>query len=262
MALYVHESGPKNAPTVLFIHGGGTRGWSWGPQLLAMADSFHCLIPDLPGHGRSFAEGPFSIEDCGRRMADLIKSRAHGGRAHVVGLSLGAQIVVALLGRNPQAVDRAIISAALVKPMPAAWLIHLMVRLWLPFKNNKSLIKWTMNKAGIPDIYLAEMHRDMLEMPPQVLRRVIEENQRFRLPPTLSDAQTPVLVLAGEKEMAAMHASCRELVAALPNAEGRLAPGAHHPWNLEKPELFNKTIMAWLNGYPLPEELLPLDSSR
>lgn len=29
MALYVSESGPKDAPSIVFVHGGGMSGWMW-----------------------------------------------------------------------------------------------------------------------------------------------------------------------------------------------------------------------------------------
>ncbi len=60
MALYVNESGPASAPTVVFLHGGGGAGWMWQPQLEAFAD-YHCLVPDLPEHGRSAEVKPFTI---------------------------------------------------------------------------------------------------------------------------------------------------------------------------------------------------------
>src|SRR5215831_3293037 len=110
----VRECGPGNAPTICFLHGGGVSGWMWRPQVEALQDAYHCLIPDLPEHGLSAALQPFTIVDAARRISELIRERGHGGRAHVIGLSEGAQITVQLLGLSPELVDHAIISSALI----------------------------------------------------------------------------------------------------------------------------------------------------
>jgi pimeloyl-ACP methyl ester carboxylesterase len=60
MALYIQESGPATAPTVVFLHGGGGAGWMWQPQIEQLGD-YHCLVPDLPEQGQSVNEKPFTI---------------------------------------------------------------------------------------------------------------------------------------------------------------------------------------------------------
>src|SRR5258708_7572840 len=91
MPLHLAEFGPAQAPSILFLHGGGVGGWSWRPQIEAFQADYHLLVPDLPEHGQSLDVAPFSMNDAAARMAELIHRRAHGGHAHVVGLSLGAQ---------------------------------------------------------------------------------------------------------------------------------------------------------------------------
>src|SRR5579864_2612613 len=74
--LSVHEYGPTSAPTICFLHGGGVSGWMWNPQVEALQNTYHCLVPDLPEHGQSAATKPFSIVDAARRIAELIRERA------------------------------------------------------------------------------------------------------------------------------------------------------------------------------------------
>ncbi len=59
--------------------------------------------------------------------------------------------------------------------------------------------------------------------------------------------------------------SGRDLVNTLPNATGRMVDlgksatlGKEHMWSLNAPELFNRTVRAWLTGQALPAELRPL----
>ena len=145
MSLYVRESGPANAPTVVFLHGGGVSGWMWRPQVERLAD-YHCLVPDLPEHGRSSHVKPLTMPGCAEALISLIRERAHGGRAHVVGLSLGAQILVYLLATTPEVIDRAVVSSALVRrflapdssaPRPGS--LHAFPQLGLPRPGRHAL---------------------------------------------------------------------------------------------------------------------------
>src|SRR5215469_3801079 len=95
--LSVSESGHATSPSICFLHGGGVSGWMWRPQVEALKESYHCLVPDLPEHGRSAGVRPFTIADTALRIARIIRERGHGGHAHVIGLSEGAQVTVQLL---------------------------------------------------------------------------------------------------------------------------------------------------------------------
>jgi pimeloyl-ACP methyl ester carboxylesterase len=90
----------------------------WQPQVEALQADYHLLVPDLPEHGRSAAVKPFTITGSVELVAELIRTQAHGGKAHIVGLSEGAQIGVALLAAAPELVDHAMLSSALVREMP------------------------------------------------------------------------------------------------------------------------------------------------
>ena len=45
--LFVRESGPVGAPSIVFLHGGRLSGWSWEP-VVERIQGYHCLVPDLP----------------------------------------------------------------------------------------------------------------------------------------------------------------------------------------------------------------------
>jgi pimeloyl-ACP methyl ester carboxylesterase len=268
MALYVQESGPTNAPTVVFLHGGGVAGWIWQPQIDQLID-FHCLVPDLPEQGQSVDEKPFTIQDSAARIAELIKLRAHNGRAHVVGLSQGAQIIVALLKIASERVDHAIVSSALVRPIPGGGLltpglVALSYR-WSvpPFKNSEWWIRLNMKyAAGVPEKYYPQFRQNFREMTESGFTNVMIENQRFRLPQGLDHVKTPTLITVGKHEYAAMRQSARDLAAAIPEAQAyevvhpqKMSLAEEHNWNLTAPELFTQTVRAWITGQQLPAGL-------
>lgn len=258
MTLYTRESGPPGAPTIIFLHGGGISGWMWGPQVEQLAD-YHCLVPDLPEHGQSAGEKPFKIPDSAARVIDLIRTRAHGGRAHVVGLSLGAQTAAHLLATAPEVVDHALLSGTLTRSFPGMSLLYpsvnWMYKLYAPFQNVDWLIRANMQSSGIPARYFPEVRDDTRRLTADALAHVLEENLGFRLPPGLDRAAAPVLVTAGQNELGVMRRSVRDLVKALPNARGYLAPRLGHTWNLQSPDLFTRTLKAWITDQRLPKEL-------
>src|SRR5215218_10554146 len=47
------EAGAAGGPTIVFLHASGTTGAMWDDEMARLADRFHCLAPDLPGHGDS-----------------------------------------------------------------------------------------------------------------------------------------------------------------------------------------------------------------
>jgi pimeloyl-ACP methyl ester carboxylesterase len=256
--MYVRESGPADAPTIVFLHGGGIGGWMWGPVVERLSD-YHCLVPDLPEHGRSLEEKPFTFERAAAAVADLIRTQAHNRFAAVVGLSLGAQTAAQLLATAPGLVERAIISGTLARPAPGASLLSGMMRLYGPFKNMSALIRANMRNYDVPDAFYEPFAEDTRLLTGEAFAHIISANLSFKPPAALSAAACPVLVLVGAKEPGMMKASARDLVNLIPGAAGRMVAGVGHNWLLAAPDLCSQVIRAWITGGPLPAELVSLD---
>lgn len=255
MSLFFKEFGSGNAPTIVLLHGGGGAGWMWQPQIEQLTD-YHLLVPDLPEHGQSRALQPFTFADAATQVADLIKARAHGGRAHVVGLSLGAQPIVQLLSQSPDVIDHAVISGALVRPIPGIGLTRLMTQLYWPFKDAAWLIRANMKSLGIPEQYFAEFAADTKALTLDSFVRVTTANALFRIPPNLDRASVPTLFLVGQRELKLMHDSLRDLLKAMPSAQGRVVANAIHNWSMQWPELFTQTVRAWITDRELPQAVV------
>jgi pimeloyl-ACP methyl ester carboxylesterase len=244
----------------------------WQPQVEALKDTYHILAPDLPEHGQSLEVKPFTMQGAAEQVSGLIKTSAHGGRAYVVGLSLGAQVTVALLAAAPEVVTSALVSSALLRPAPGAWMYTPGVLRWAhktsvaPFRNAD----WWINlnskyAAGIPAAYYPQAKADFQRLSEDAWTHVMTENLKFRLPAGLEKVNVPTQVVAGKGEYGAMKQSARDLAAALPNARGylvthrqKLSLAQQHNWNLNAPDLFTRTVRAWIEDKPLPDELKPL----
>lgn len=121
MSIHVKEYGDKSASLMVFIHGGGVSGWMREKQI-SHFQSFHCVVPDLPGHGENNDSIAFSISGSAEQIIKLIETRAKGKKVIVIGFSIGAQILIQILSVRPHLIDFAMINSALVKPMPFAGL--------------------------------------------------------------------------------------------------------------------------------------------
>lgn len=272
--LYFESVGPQNAPTLLFLHGGGIGGWMWRHQVEYFKENYHCLIPDLPEQGKSAAVAPFSIETAADQIAQLIQTQAHGGKAHVVGLSEGAQILVALLSRHPELVEHALISSAMLHPLPGQAMytpgFFKTTYRWFmaPFKNNDWWIRLNMrSSAGVGEEFFADFKQSFQETTESGFTHLMVSSTQFRMPAGLEKANLPVLVVVGKLEYKQMQQSARDLMAVFPNVRGvmvSLGRGSslakEHNWAMTAPLLFNVTLQALIEYQMLPSELLPLQA--
>jgi pimeloyl-ACP methyl ester carboxylesterase len=226
----------------------------WDKQTAALAD-FHCLNVDLPGHGKSNHIPWISRADTADQIAAIIQARATNGRAHIVGLSLGGHIALALLERHANVVDHAIISGVTDAPMPnrallnpQIWLMSfLLKRRWFVSMQARSL-------PLSPDMQTA-FTENLLAMSLHAYRRIWEEVVDYSTPPSLSRVSNPTLITAGGSETKIITQTVETIPKLMPNAQGCLAPGRGHGWNVEAPDLFNAMVRAWITDRPLPAGL-------
>jgi pimeloyl-ACP methyl ester carboxylesterase len=255
MTLAFSESGPPSAPTIVFLPGAGAGGWMWRQPVAQLEQDYHCLRPDLPGHGQSQDAGEFSMANAVRAVADLIFTRAHGGTAHLVGLGLGAQVGAGVLAVAARLAQRSLLSGASTQPVLGANLIPPAMRLVAPFKDSDWLVRAALRGLGLPEEYYPEFAADTRRTSALALGRMFRANLNFRVPPGLTRLVTPVLVLVGEHEPRRMRRAARELSAAMLGGQSLLAAGQGHHWPLRAPWLFERVLRAWLREDVLPGEL-------
>jgi pimeloyl-ACP methyl ester carboxylesterase len=251
--VYVHESGSPAAPTIVFVHGGGPSGAMWRDHLDRLAGEFHCLAPDLPGFGRSNRLAPISLDQTADLIAALIAARVPAGRAHVVGLSYGGSVALALLGRHPEVLDRVVIDGACVLPRWPDRLILAAVTVVSPIVNTW-LAAAALRLVGWGDLGVA-----LRSASPAAFRRSWMEGYTAPISKAALEAVCPTLLVAGEREHARV--SNAGLAALLPHATARFVPGLSHAWFVWRRELHLRMVEASLTGRALPDELKPEPAS-
>ena len=252
MPLFVRESGPDDAPTIVWLHGGGVSGWMW-QEIVQLMGEYHALVPDLPGHGQSADLLPLSIESSAALIADLIMSRAHGGRAYLVGLSFGGQVGTVLLAMLPDLVTRAVIAGTLARPIHGAHLLRRFYRLYAPLRSRPWMLQTNARALHIPERYMAEFAEDTRRLSPEGWSQLQSENISFSPPASLRRAEVPTLVAVGDHEAAEMRRSALELSTVLPNGRSMLVRGAGPNWALHDPQRFALMVRTWLTEQPFPE---------
>jgi pimeloyl-ACP methyl ester carboxylesterase len=118
---------PGDAPTVLLVHGIGGARVVWAPVLPALAQRYHVLAVDLPGHGDSAPLGPGDDPRCAATARRLASACAELGvpRPHVVGNSLGGWIGLEMAADGAASSLVALAPAGLrIRPVPPSPLLR------------------------------------------------------------------------------------------------------------------------------------------
>lgn len=108
-------TGPAGAPAIVFVHGAMMGRSVWRPQIDALSSRFRVIAVDQPGHGTLRGQ-PFTLDVAVQNVVDAIDREA-GGRAVLVGLSLGGYVSMAVAGRFPARVRGLVISGATREPV-------------------------------------------------------------------------------------------------------------------------------------------------
>ncbi|HEY0738977.1 MAG TPA: alpha/beta hydrolase [Herpetosiphonaceae bacterium] len=253
--MYVHEAGPADATTIVFLHGGGLSGRMWQPQFEGLPQ-YRCIAPDLPEQGRSSGIAPFLLEDATRRVAELIQERVSSGRAHIVGLSLGGAVGLSLMRDYPSCVDRLLVSGTAAGLGRVLAAISRASTLTFRLVDPEKLIDASAKSFGIPPRFVPMFREDLRATSNAAfMQHMIAALQALKLPPC---ATSPTLVVVGERETWTARRAARQLIRRVQAARGFQVPKVGHVWNLEAPDLFTALVRAWIEDTSLPSGLRPL----
>ncbi len=114
----IEATGHPGAPPLVLLHGTRRTRAMWRGQLDGLDDAFRVIAVDLPGHG-ALADVPFRLGDASRFVAAVIEEVA-GGRAIVVGQSLGGYVGMDLAAGSPAHVAGLVLANATAEPRAVA----------------------------------------------------------------------------------------------------------------------------------------------
>jgi pimeloyl-ACP methyl ester carboxylesterase len=245
-------------PTIVFLHGTRLTGASWAAQAEDLADEFHVLAPDLPGHG-SAADVPFTIDAAAARVADLIATDAHEGRAVVVGLSLGGYVAMAVAAGWPERVRGLAISGATAEPAGTRALFYR--ALATAYRTAPTRFEEALNTRyytwRYPDRITAPILADGYSFGGGAIALRSLVGERFK--PRLAAYPGPSLLINGEYDVF-FRSTERSFANVAANPRHVVIRGATHMTNLDRPEAFTGVVRRFARAVTSPEEQPPADA--
>lgn len=110
--IFYREAGPKDAPTVLLLHGFPTSSHMFRDLIPALADKYHVVAPDYPGFGYSSAPAVTEFDYTFDKLADVVErltERIGLTRYSIYLMDYGAPVGFRLAAKHPGRVQSLII---------------------------------------------------------------------------------------------------------------------------------------------------------
>jgi 3-oxoadipate enol-lactonase len=252
----VHGDGPA----VVLVHAGVADSRMWEPQLRTFPESHRVVRVDLPG----FGESPFEDDVVSYRGA--IREALDGAgveHAALVGTSLGGRSALELALDSPERVSALVLVGAGLDDHEWSEQVEA-----FGAEEVAALQRGDLEAAVTANLrlWLAGPRRDLDAVDPQARELVAEmQRQAFRLsnghddlradrldPPAsarLAEVQVPTLVLTGDEDVEDIHAIADRLEREIPGAErATIADAAHLP-SLDRPDEFDRIVLAFLRKH-------------
>lgn len=253
--MYYEEYG-EGVP-VLLIHGHTLDRRMWAEQVELLKDSFHVIVPDLRGYGLSSdpKEGyQFTHLDDMIALMDSLQI----GKAHVIGLSMGAYVAGDMVSMHPER----LLSCMMVSGEPCRFYGPSRPRSAKEIAQRRAdILKVKKDVEGYKRNRIEDLLKECFEGNVERIRPILtEEIMDWRAWQALHvtgrvyyglDAwaklrqkkpAVPALIIYGAKETTEQSPALEFL----PNGRQLIFDDCGHMVNLEQPELFNQTLLEWL----------------
>ncbi|KAK8068736.1 Alpha/Beta hydrolase protein [Apiospora phragmitis] len=270
--LFFVSLNPLAPVTVVLLHVIFSSHLEW-VHIWPKLSEYHLLIPDLPQHSRSRHVKPFSFDLAADLVADMIRTHAHDGRAHLVGMSTGGYIALELVRRHPDVAQTAFVSGVsyifggwqtLSMRYPKVMALGLSAMLNTP---SAMLLKAT---GWATDLQSEELLKEIRKnVSGSLSESGVGDTHRYGCDHVVGAGRRDkrIAVVAGGKQDNIEGA--REIGRLLRSMGSGNGPGEQtrtfvvkngiHVWNLQVPELFAQSVRAWIEGYPMPVGLEELE---
>lgn len=245
-------------PPLLLVNGLGSDLTEWLYQIPVFSARFRVIAFDNRGAGESETPpGPYTTE----LMADDAAALLDGlgiERAHLLGVSLGGMIAQQIALRHPGKVDRLVLActapggALSVRPSPEAL---------AAFTRDPSGDLEMQVRRTIPYLYTERFRRER----PEEIEAFVRRRLAAPADPAGAAAQlaaaighdagerlariaAQTLVIAGTADRLVPPENSSRIAERIPGSRLRLLPGAPHRLFAENAEVFNREVLAFLEG--------------
>ncbi len=110
--IFYREAGPKDAPTILLLHGFPTSSHMFRNLIPALADKYHLIAPDYPGYGQSSMPSVKEFDYTFDKLADVVDHFVQQlgiDRYSLYVMDYGAPIGFRIAAKHPERVQALIV---------------------------------------------------------------------------------------------------------------------------------------------------------
>ena len=239
-------------PLLVFIHGLGSSGEDWRPQIDYFSARCTVLTMDLRGHGASpKPPGRYSIAQMAADLSRLA-DRLGLGPGVVVGLSMGGAAALQLALDRPDLVRAAVVinSGPTFQPTTIAERAAVAVRRLLlgllSLKTTGRLLAGRLFPGPEHEFLRAQFIDKWATNHKPSYRASFEAVIRFNILDRLAELSVPTLYLASEFDYTPFSRK-RDWAGLSPLAEAVMVPRTRHALPREAPEVFNAALDEFLN---------------
>jgi len=256
--LHVRDTGPRDAPAVIMLHGFGSSLHTWDAWAADLERDHRVVRYDLPGFGLTGPDPTGDYTDA-RSIAILIALMDRLGLAHasLVGHSMGGRIAWTAAALHPDRVDRLVLVSPDGFASPdmgygATPHVPPLMRA-LPYVLPSAMLRGSLAAAYADKSVLTEAlftrYRDMM-LAPGVRQAIVQRmGQQVLVDPVplLRTIQAPTLLLWGEQDGMIPFSNAADYQRALPHATLEKLPGIGHIPQEEAPNTV-ALVRAFLDG--------------
>jgi pimeloyl-ACP methyl ester carboxylesterase len=245
-----YESQGAGAP-VVFLHGLGSSAADWALQVPVFAQRYHTLTVDLRGHGQSRCDGALTIEQMAGDVVRLLRDYI-AAPAHVVGLSMGGCVALALALDHASCVRSVILVNSFARYCPAglAGVWRGLQRLWLLQTGGVEAVAECVAGGLFPKAEqrpLYEAARASLSRNSKSsYRAAMAAIVRFDVRRRLGVIRCPTLVVMGQRDRTVPRAAGEQLAREIPGARSLIVADSGHATPMDQAAAFNAAVLGFL----------------
>ena len=258
--VFVQDSGPRDAPAILLLHGFGASLQAWDDWAPALEKNLRVLRIDIPGFGLS---GPAVNQDYSDAadVARVIAVMDQLGVQQVIvaGHSMGGRIAWNLAAAHPERVSKLVLLSPDGFPDPNAksdktYEVPALLGL-LPY----SLPQWALRMGGVAPAFaddsqltpqMMQRYHDMM-LAPGVRTALLERMRQTRNSDPvvrLQSIKAPTLLIWGEKDAFIPVSNAQDYLKAMPQAKLVTLPGVGHVLHEEAPQASVQAVLDFLSA--------------
>ncbi len=256
----IHYTDQGQGPVVVFLHGSGNGASGHsnfkGNVPALVAAGYRCIVPDLIGYG--YSDKPDDVEyplsffiECIKQTLDVIGVNQYT----LVGNSLGGAIALGFALAHPQNIERLVLMApGGLNDLPDYLAMPGMAMMFGLFNSGEPVTPdrmkeffrkaFVVNPDCVDDALVQERLAIMKTQNPQVIKTMKVPNMTEQL----GQITCPSLALWGLNEQMMPDSGILRLAKGMPNCRMVLVPQCGHWVMMEHRELFNRTVIDFLQN--------------